>query len=98
VGLAYMTGSLILLDLSARLVPIPVAATVFAVIMSLASLGSAVGEGAGGVLFERASDGYGADAAYRIVLVAGAIVIASCWLWVPRLGRQLAMHARSRAA
>jgi MFS family permease len=98
VGLAYMTGSLILLDLSARLVPIPVAATVFAVIMSLASLGSAVGEGVGGVLFERTSDGYGADAAYRIVLVAGAVVIASCWLWVPRLGRQLAMSAQSGAA
>jgi Na+/melibiose symporter-like transporter len=94
-GLAYMTGSLILLDLAARLVPIPVAATVFAVIMSLASLGSSVGEAVGGVLFERASDGFGPDAAYRVVLFAGAIVIASCWLWVPRLRRELARQTQT---
>ena len=89
VGFAYMTGSLILLDLAARLVPIPVAATVFAVIMSLASFGSALGEGIGGFLYQFANDRYGATAAYRIVLVAGVAIIASCWLWVPRLRREL---------
>jgi MFS family permease len=90
VGFAYMTGSLILLDLAARLVPIPVAATVFAVIMALASFGSVVGEALGGALFERAAASYGPPAAYRVVLVAGVAVIASCWLWVPRLRRELA--------
>jgi MFS family permease len=90
VGFAYMTGSLILLDLAARLVPIPVAATVFAVIMALANLGSVVGEGVGGWLFERAAESYGETAAYRIVLAAGVALIASCWLWVPRLRRELA--------
>ena len=90
VGFAYMTGSLILLDLAARLVPIPVAATVFAVIMSLASLGSAIGEGIGGALYDFADDRYGPTDAYRIVLVAGVAIIASCWLWVPRLQRELA--------
>jgi MFS family permease len=89
VGFAYMTGSLILLDLAARLVPIPVAATVFAVIMSLASLGSALGEGLGGFLYDFADDRYGATHAYRIVLVAGVAIIASCWLWAPRLRREL---------
>ncbi len=90
VGFAYMTGSLILLDVAARLVPIPVAATVFAVIMALANLGSVVGEGVGGLLFERAGASYDPTAAYRIVLVVGATVIASSWLWMPRLRRELA--------
>ena len=85
-----MTGSLILLDVAARLVPIPVAATVFAVIMALANLGSVVGEGVGGVRIERAGASYDPTAAYRIVLVVGATVIASSWLWMPRLRRELA--------
>jgi len=93
VGFAYMTGSLILLDLAARLVPIPVAATVFAVIMALATLGASFGEALGGVLYDLALEQYGAGAAYRLVLVLGTAMIASCWLWVPRLKRQLAIHA-----
>jgi MFS family permease len=92
VGFGYMTGSLILLDLAARLVPIPVAATVFAVIMALASFGSALGEGIGGVLYERAGETFGAATAYRVVLVAGVAVIASCWLWLPRLRHELAQR------
>ena len=90
---AGLTGSLILLDLAARLVPIPVAATVFAVIMALATLGASFGEALGGVLYDLALEQYGAGAAYRLVLVLGTAMIASCWLWVPRLKRQLAIHA-----
>jgi MFS family permease len=95
VGFAYMTGSLILLDLAARLVPIPVAATVFAAIMALANLGASIGEGLGGVLFELATARYAPETAYRFVIVVGAAVIASSWLWVPRLRRQLAAPTRS---
>ena len=93
VGFAYMTGSLILLDLAARLVPVAVAATVFAVIMALASLGASLGEGIGGYLYDFALAGYGPTAAYRLSLAAGVCVIASCWLWVPRLRRELATRA-----
>jgi Na+/melibiose symporter-like transporter len=89
VGFAYMAGSLVLLDLAARLVPVAVAATVFAVIMALSSLGSSLGEGAGGYLYDFALDAYGPTRAYRIALVAGAAVIACCWLWVPRLLREI---------
>ena len=89
VGFAYMTGSLILLDLAARLVPIGVAATVFAVIMALASLGASLGEGVGGYLYGAALERYGPTGAYRIALVAGVGAIASCWLWLPRLRREL---------
>jgi Na+/melibiose symporter-like transporter len=89
VGFAYMTGSLILLDLAARLVPLPVAATVFAVIMGLASLGAALGEGVGGYLYDFALASYAPTAAYRLTLLAGVTVIASCWLCMPRLSREL---------
>lgn len=89
VGFAYMTGSLILLDLAARLVPVAVAATVFAVIMALASLGASVGELAGGYLYDYALGVLEPTAAYRVTLAAGVAVIATCWLWIPRLLRQL---------
>jgi hypothetical protein len=88
-GLAYMTGSLILLDLAARLVPIRVAATVFATIMALSSLGSSIGEGVGGYLYAYALGRYDLTTAYRAVLVVGTATIASCWFWLPRLTRAL---------
>jgi hypothetical protein len=88
-GFAYMTGSLILLDVAARLVPLAVAATVFASIMALANLGSSFAEAAGGYVFERATMSYGAATAYGIVIVISVLVIASCWSCVPRLRRQV---------
>ena len=88
-GFAYMTGSLILLDLAARLVPLPVAATVFATIMALANLGSSVAEACGRVRIRAAAASYDAATAYGIVIVLSVLVIASCWSWVPRLRRQV---------
>jgi MFS family permease len=90
VGFAYMTGSLILLDLAARLVPLAAAATVFAVIMALASFGSSVGEGLGGYLYDGVLGTASATNAYRATLAAGVAVMASCWLLVPRLLREIA--------
>jgi MFS family permease len=97
VGFAYLTGSLILLDLAARLVPVAVAATVFAVIMALASLGAGTGELVGGYLYDYAAGIYEPQTAYRVTLVAGVIAIGSCWLWVPRLLRELATNADTAA-
>jgi hypothetical protein len=88
-GFAYMTGSMILLDLAARLVPIPVAATVFAAIMALANLGSVVAEAAGGVGFEAAAAVYGTPAAYRVVIAASVLVMIGCAGLVPKLRREL---------
>lgn len=90
VGIAYMTGSLILLDLAARLVPIAVAATVFAVIMALASLGASVGELVGGYLYDFALGTLAPTEAYRLTLAAGVAVIATSGLLVPRLLRAIA--------
>jgi len=86
-GSAYMTGSLILLDLAARLVPVRVAATVFAVIMALANLGSSVAEAGGGYLFELLGDRFDTDAAYRAIVALSAAIVAGCWWLLPRLRR-----------
>ena len=94
VGFAYMTGSLILLDLAARIVPLAAAATVFAVIMALASFGSSLGEGFGGYLYDAALATSTPTGAYRATLVAGVAVMGSCWLWVPRLLREIAPASR----
>jgi MFS family permease len=90
VGFAYMTGSVILLDVAARVVPIAAAATVFAVIMALASFGASLGEGIGGYLYDYALGTTSATTAYRATLVAGVTVMAACWLWLPRLLREIA--------
>jgi hypothetical protein len=85
-----MTGSVILLDVAARVVPIAAAATVFAVIMALASFGASLGEGIGGYLYDYALGTTSATTAYRATLVAGVTVMAACWLWLPRLLREIA--------
>jgi MFS family permease len=86
-GLAYMTGSLILLDVAARLVPARVAATVFAVIMALANLGSSIAEAGGGYLFELLGDRFDPMTAYRSVVAVSAAIVAGCWWLLPRLRR-----------
>jgi MFS family permease len=98
VGFAYLTGSLILLDLAARLVPIPIAATVFAVIMALSSFGASIGEALGGYVYDWALRALGAQDAYRVTLAAGVAVIASCWLWTPGLLRELLIEAPRASA
>ncbi len=95
VGFAYMTGSLILLDVAARIVPVAAAATVFAVIMALASFGSSLGEGIGGYLYDFALGASNPTDAYRATLVAGIAVMASCWAWVPRLLREIAPASKN---
>ncbi|HLF12829.1 MAG TPA: MFS transporter [Gammaproteobacteria bacterium] len=88
-GFAYMTGSLILLDLAARLVPVPVAATVFALIMALANLGSSLAEALGGYLVQALATRFEPSAAYQIIVAISASIVASCWLWLPRLHREV---------
>jgi MFS family permease len=86
-GIAYMTGSLILLDLAARLVPAQAAATVFALVMALSNLASSAAEAGGGYLFERLGERFGPYAAYQAVVVLSAAIVAGCWLLLPRLKR-----------
>ncbi len=85
-GAAFMTGTLIQLDAAARLVPIEVAATLFAAIMAVTNLASSVSEALGGALYEFLDAG---NFAFDAVVVLSTLCAASCWLLMPRLKREM---------
>jgi len=84
-GLTYMTGSLIQLDLAARVCPPQVAGTVFATLMALSNLGMISSDAVGGWLFDYFSSHFGHHRAYDMLVVIGALFTAGCWLLVPWL-------------
>jgi hypothetical protein len=85
-GVAYLTGLLIQLDVAARLVPVEVAATLFAVIMALTNLASSLSEALGGYLYDYLHAG---QSAYEWIVLLSTLVIAVCWVWMPRLKREV---------
>ncbi len=86
-GAAYMTGTLIQLDLTARIIPARAAATVFATVMALTNFAGSASEAFGGWLFETAKAPYGRATAFSLVVAASVAAAVSCWLVVPALRR-----------
>jgi MFS family permease len=86
-GAAYMTGTLIQLDLTARIIPVRAAATVFATVMALTNFAGSGSEAFGGWLFEAANDVYGRERAFSLVVAVSVAAATSCWLLVPVLRR-----------
>jgi MFS family permease len=84
-GAAYMTGTLIQLDLTARIIPARAAATVFATVMALTNFAGSAAEAFGGWLFEAAKT-QGREP-FSIVVATSVASAASCWLLVPMLRR-----------
>ena len=80
-GAAYMTGTLIQLDLTARIIPARAAATVFAIVMALTNFAGSASEAFGGWLFEAAKS-QGREA-FSLVVATSVASAASCWLLVP---------------
>ena len=85
VGFSYMTGSLVLFDLSARACPLDVAGTTFALLMGLTNLSMALSAAVGSWLYECWADHWGATAAFNLLVLAGALANCACWLVVPFL-------------
>ena len=85
-GAAFMTGMLIQLDVAARLVPVEVAATVFASLMALTNLAGSLSEALGGYVYEKLGAG---PTAFDAVVVLSVVCAASCWLLLPRLKREV---------
>jgi MFS family permease len=85
-GAAFMTGLLIQLDVAARLVPVEVAATLFALIMAVTNLASSISEAVGGYLYEYLDSG---NFAFDAVVVLSTACAASCWMLMPRLKREI---------
>jgi hypothetical protein len=86
-GAAYMTGTLIQLDLAARVTPARAAATVFATIMALTNFAASASEAFGGWLFETARAAYGHETAFSLAVAASVSTAMACWLLVPALRR-----------
>ena len=85
-GAAYMTGTLIQLDLTARIIPARAAATVFATVMALTNFAGSASEAFGGWLFEVAKSSQGREG-FTLVVATSVASAASCWLLVPMLRR-----------
>jgi len=86
-GAAYMTGTLIQLDLTARIIPARAAATVFATVMALTNFAGSASEAFGGWLFGAAKASYGREMAFSLAVAVSVASAASCWLLVPMLRR-----------
>jgi MFS family permease len=88
-GAAFMTGTLIQLDIAARVVSIQAAATLFAAIMALTNVAASASEALGATLYEYLSNSQGAVVAYRYTVLLSSLFAASCWLFVGRLKREI---------
>ena len=86
-GAAYMTGTLIQLDLTARIIPAKAAATVFATVMAVTNFAGSGSEAFGGWLFEVAKASYGRGTAFSLVVAVSVAAAVSCWLLIPSLRR-----------
>ncbi|MBW3542981.1 MAG: MFS transporter [Planctomycetes bacterium] len=97
VGFAYMTGSLVQLDLAARACPPQAAGTTFALLMGVTNLGMSLSTGVGGKLYERWSALWTPGRAFDLLVGVGAAATAACWLLVPMLRRENAATWKNRA-
>jgi Na+/melibiose symporter-like transporter len=86
-GAAYMTGTLIQLDLTARIIPARAAATVFAAVMALTNFAGSASEAFGGWLFEVGKQAYDERVAFGLAVLASVAAATSCWLMIPVLRR-----------
>lgn len=86
-GFLLMLASLVQLDIAARYVPPAVAATCFALLMSLCNLAASLSEAVGGTLYTAWSETLGAGAAFSTLVTVGAGFTALCWFVVPWLNR-----------
>ena len=86
VGAAYMLGTLIQLDLAARVVPIRSAGTVFALLMAISNSGLSASLTVGGFLYDQLFLWTESrHAAFHLLVGIGGLSTSLCWLVVPFL-------------
>jgi len=89
VGVVYAIGSLIQLDLAARICRPETAGTTFALLMSLSNLSAALSQGFGGTMYEAMAQQWGTGLAFQLLVAIGALFTAGCWLLIPLLKQAL---------
>jgi hypothetical protein len=85
VGVVYAIGSLIQLDLAARVCRPETAGTTFALLMSLSNLSAALSQGFGGSIYDALAQWWGTELAFQLLVAMGALFTAGCWLLIPLL-------------
>ena len=83
VGFVYKLGNLIQLDLAARMCPPTIAASMFAMLMSVSNLAIIASTILGGWLYEMFSSRGGPVYSYTVVVLIGSATTALCWCLVP---------------
>ena len=86
-GVVYAIGSLIQLDLAARVCRPGTAGTTFALLMALTNLSAALSQGFGGSIYEAMAQRWGYASAFQILVALGAFSTALCWLLLPFLNQ-----------
>ena len=89
VGVVYAIGSLIQLDLAARICRPETAGTTFALLMSLSNLSAALSQGFGGSIYDAMAQWWGTELAFQLLVAIGALFTAGCWLLMPLLNQAL---------
>jgi MFS family permease len=83
-GVCYQVGTLIQLDLAARVVPVKSAATMFALLMAISNTGITAGIAVGGLWYDQLTTATGSrHAAFDWLVLIGAAFTAGCWLILP---------------
>ncbi len=82
-GFATGTATVIQLDLAAQVCPPQIAATLFATLLGMSNLATALSVRAGGWCYERWLESLGGAAAFDLLVAIGALSTAACWLVVP---------------
>jgi len=98
VGVVYAIGSLIQLDLAARVCRPETVGTTFALLMSLTNLSAALSQGIGGWLYEAMVGRWGYFLAFQILVAVGASFTAGCWLLLPFLNPRIFSPCKSNGA
>jgi len=88
-GLAWQTGTLVQLDLSARICPTQAAGTMFALLMAIGNSGSTVGVYFGGGWYDHLVAAFSGDESVAFHTLAGiaATFTSGCWLLMPLMKR-----------
>ena len=86
-GAAYMTGTLIQLDLAARACPPKVAGTVFSCLMAASNFSIQISTYVGGWIFTELSLAWTPGSVFRFLVVLGAATSSLCWLLIKRLSQ-----------
>jgi MFS family permease len=98
VGVVYAIGSLIQLDLAARVCRPETAGTTFALLMSLTNLSAALSQGIGGWIYEALVERWGYFLAFQILVAVGALFTVGCWFLLPFLNPRIFSPRKPDAA